>query len=82
MDACMHKDARVGSLRACSPMKFLEIRYSASEAILGQKQSRIVATWPAEYSIQFLDAIHFVNLLSQLTVREGLWLAEQQIGPG
>ena len=40
---CMHKHARVGGLGACSPRKFLEIRSSevASEAILGQKQSRI-----------------------------------------
>ena len=38
----LHKHARVGGLVVCSPRKFLEIRRSeiASEAILGQKQSR------------------------------------------
>ena len=40
---CMHKHARLGgSGGICSPRRFLEIRCSmiASEAILGQKQSR------------------------------------------
>ena len=40
---CMHKHARLeGSGGICSPRRFLEIRRSmiASEAILGQKQSR------------------------------------------
>ena len=38
----MYNHARLGGVGACSPRKFLEIRYSeiASEAILGQKQSR------------------------------------------
>ena len=47
MDMCdmyvwLHKHARLRGLGACSPRKFLEIRCSemASEAILGQSQSR------------------------------------------
>ena len=54
----MAKPGRLGGLGACSPMKTLEIRCSkiASEAILGQRQSRIVATWLTEYCTQFLFA--------------------------
>ena len=64
----MCKDARLEGSGACCPRKFSEIRCSESEmAILGQKQRRIVATWLTEYCIQFMDAIRYMDLLSQLT---------------
>ena len=48
---------------ACSSRKFLENRCSeiASEAILGQKQSGSIATWLAEYCIQFLTVHTFAK---------------------
>ena len=69
-------------LGACSPRKFLEIRCSeiASEAILGQKQSR--NTWIVEYCIQFGCHVYaFVKPADIEFPREKvLRLAEKQIG--
>ena len=63
----MHKHGRVGGLGACSPRKFLEIRCSeiASEAILGQKQSR--SSYTARGVLHPIFGCPCVHLLSQLT---------------
>ena len=56
---CMPKVCKTrGGLGACSPRKILEIRCSEipSEAIW-DKTRAVVATWLAEYCIQFL-AVH------------------------
>ena len=53
----IHKHARLGGSGGMSPQKIFEIRCSeiASEATLGQKQSRSSRyTWFAQYCIQFL----------------------------
>ena len=44
-------------LSACSPRKFLEIR--CSDEIASESRSRaVVATWLAEYFIQFMAGVH------------------------
>ena len=50
------KHARLEGSGGMLPQEILEIRCCeiVSEANLGQKQSRIVATWLVEYCIQFL----------------------------
>ena len=55
----MHKHARVGGSGGMLPEEILEIR--CFEAVLGQKESRIVATWLIKYCIQFL-AMHLLKL--------------------
>ena len=73
-------------LGARPPKKYFDIRCSeiASEAILGQKQSHMAATWLTEYCIHFL-AVHIcINFAKPADIefpREMiLQLAEQQVG--
>ena len=67
MNVCMHKDARLGGLGACSPRKILEIRCSevASEAILGQKRSR--SNYMDHEVLHPIFGYSRTHLLSQLT---------------
>ena len=57
----------LGDLGACSPRKFLEIRYSevASEAILEQKQSR--SSYTARRVLHPIFGCPCMHLLTQLT---------------
>ena len=61
------KHARLGGLVACPPRKILEIRYFeiASEAILGQKQSR--SSYMARRVLHPIIGCPSMYLLSQLT---------------
>ena len=61
------RHARLGDLGACPPRKFLEIRCSeiASEAILGQKQSR--SNYMARGVLHAIIGCPSMYLLSQLT---------------
>ena len=61
------KDARLGGSGACSPRKFLEVRCSeiASEAILGQKQSR--SSCMARGALHLIFGCPCTDLVNKLT---------------
>ena len=81
MYVCMHKHTKLGGSGGMLPQEILEIRCSeiASEAILGQKQSR--SSYMARGVLHPIFGCPRMYLLSQLTSNREkvLRLTEQQV---